>query len=447
MKTLEESLSKIFNIGVLITENQLEDYAVDGCIPRMVVRPRTVEAMSQILSLASEYGSKVVPWGGGTQMGLGNPPTEVDLIVDTTRLDRILDYQPKDLTATVEAGITLDTFKQHLALNEQTVLLEAPQPHSATIGGILAANSSGPSRSSYGTAREWLIGVKVVHSDGRVTKSGGKVVKNVTGYDLNKLYVGSLGTLGIIAEATFKLAPIQPCKQALVATFASVGSALNASARLRNCNYSPNAVQVVSGNALIKLPQRYFPQDAKIAVVISFSGRLKAVERQIYETSRLMQRSEASEVENIPDPEATNLLQAIANLGWTGDDVPWLTLKLVLLPSHIEAIVGVLPALTQPLGDPGIVADVGFGSMQLFWWDTELLGEDTILSVQRTISNLRKSLISVHGTVVVERCASEVKSNISVWGDDPDGIEIMRRIKHELDPSCTFNTGRFIGGI
>ena len=273
------------------------------------------------------------------------------------------------------------------------------------------------------------------------------MVKNVTGYDLNKLYVGSFGTLGIIVEATFKLAPIQPCKQTLVATFGSVSAALNASLRLFNCNYSANALQVVSGNGPLGLPQTYFPGDWKIAVITSFSGRLKAVERQISEASALMQRSEAYWVENLPDPEATNILQAIADLGCASNDSPRLILKLGLLPSYMKKVVGMLPILTQPLGYPGVVADVGFGSMQLSWSGTELLRDDTILLVQRMVEDLRESLMSLDGTVVVEQCPSQVKEKISVWGDYPEGIEIMRRIKRELDPGYTFNAGRFIGGI
>ena len=154
--------------------------------------------MSRVMALVSQEGWKVVVRGGGTQMAMGNLAVEVDVLVGTSRLNRLLAHEPADLTATVEAGMTLGSVQEHLAGRGQFLPLEAPLPSQATVGGILAANTSGPFRLAYGTARDWLIGVRAVHADATVTRSGSKVVKNVTGYDLNKLYVGSLGTLAII---------------------------------------------------------------------------------------------------------------------------------------------------------------------------------------------------------------------------------------------------------
>ena len=165
--------------------------------------------------------------GGGTQRSLGNPPRSYDLALDTRSLDRLIQYEPADLTVTVEAGMSLARLEEILAAEGQFLPLEAPCPSSATVGGMLAAACFGPMSLSYGQPRDWLIGVKVVNADGRVTKGGGQVVKNVTGYDMNKLYTGSLGTLGVIVEASFKVAPKPAVSTTLAAKFASLNDAMS----------------------------------------------------------------------------------------------------------------------------------------------------------------------------------------------------------------------------
>ena len=179
-----------------VTHGQgVKGYAVDGLEPKGVVFPNTIEEMSSLLSAADRDGKAVVPWGGGTAMGLGNRALGCDLVISTSRLNRVLDYEPSDLTVVVEAGITLGTLQEELGENGQFLPLDPPLPDRATIGGILSANSSGPIRAHFGAIRDRLIGIKVVNPNGDVTKGGGKVVKNVSGYDMNKLYTGALGTL------------------------------------------------------------------------------------------------------------------------------------------------------------------------------------------------------------------------------------------------------------
>ena len=198
-------------------------YAVDGVLPNAVVLPSTVKELSEVVSLASDRGGAVTPYGGGTMMSLGNQPRGSGLVVVTTSLDGILQYEPSDLTITVQAGITLAKLAGVLAKEGQFLPLEVPFPGRATVGGLLAAAYSGPLSLFYGLPRDWLIGIRVVNANGTVTKAGGKVVKNVTGYDMNKLYTGSLGTLGIIAEATFKVAPKPPVSRTLAVSFSDTG--------------------------------------------------------------------------------------------------------------------------------------------------------------------------------------------------------------------------------
>lgn len=211
MASLSQVLLESVGINNVLPQEERSLYTVDGIEPATVVLPSTVEELSQLLALANREGVKVVPYGGGTQMTLGNTPDSVDLVAGLSSMNGMIDHQPSDLTATVEAGMTLAKAQDSLAEAGQFLPLQAPSPEKATIGGILAAAHSGPMSLQYGSPRDWLIGIKVVNADGKVTKSGGRVVKNVTGYDMNKLYTGSLGTLGVIVEASFKLAPRPPC--------------------------------------------------------------------------------------------------------------------------------------------------------------------------------------------------------------------------------------------
>ena len=178
-----------------------------GIEPGEVVRPKTVEDVQKAVSDAAETGRAIIPWGGGTAQTYGYLPTRADVLLDMLGMNRVLAHEPGDLTVTVQAGATLDLVQNVLASRNQFLPLDAGHAQTATMGGIIAANAWGPGRTGYGTVRDWLIGLTVVDAQGRLVKGGGKVVKNVTGYDTPKLHIGALGTLGVIVEATFKVAP------------------------------------------------------------------------------------------------------------------------------------------------------------------------------------------------------------------------------------------------
>ena len=289
----------------IVPEERLGDYSVDGVVPRLAVCPTQRHEIVEIVRWAAEEGLAIVPRGGGTQIELGNAPVRYDVALDLSRFNRVLDYQPADLTATVEAGITLADFQRHLASGGKTLPLEAPLSGSATIGGILATGASGPVRASCGLPRDWLIGISVVGGTGVETKSGGKVVKNVTGYDLGKLYTGSMGTLGVIVEATFKLDPLPQRLQALTAGFPSMASAIEAANGLSGQVYAPQGIQVVDGASWRRLPvdlrgavgEGIEASDSApgTAMLVAFvSGRVRAVERRLSEGTGFLRANGAS---------------------------------------------------------------------------------------------------------------------------------------------------------
>src|ERR687893_617057 len=188
-------------------EARAED-AVDGVSPSFVVEPGSVEETSELMKLASDEGLAVAPRGSGTNLSLGNTPRDLDLILSTVRMGEVIEHVPGDQVVRVQSGTRLQDLQEQLARSNQLLGIDPPEGRAgATIGGVVAANSSGPRRYRYGTIRDLIIGITVVLSDGTVAKAGGKVVKNVAGYDLSKLFTGSLGTLGIIATANFRLHP------------------------------------------------------------------------------------------------------------------------------------------------------------------------------------------------------------------------------------------------
>src|SRR5215468_2064843 len=224
-------------------------FVVDGRTPCGVVLPGSADEVARVVSTAAAAGVPVIPWGGGTQMSRGAPPHDGALVVVLRRLNRVVEHEPGDLTATAEAGIRVDALQAALGTRGQWLPLDPPAPGEATLGGVLAANAAGPRRQGYGTARDLVIGIRVVGADGRLVRAGGQVVKNVAGYDLVKLYIGSHGTLGVIVDATLKLRPRPEAEAAGWATFSTLESAVGAAMSLAGSELGPVALTVLNARA------------------------------------------------------------------------------------------------------------------------------------------------------------------------------------------------------
>ena len=464
--TLEPPASLLSPDSLLPSESN-SGYAIDGLTPKWVIKPANRREAAQVLAWASSEGIKVAPWGGGTQIGLGNPPEELHLVLDLSRLDQVVDFQPADLTVTVEAGITLESLQRHLASAGKFLPLEAPLAGRATVGGILATSSVGPLRHAYGLPRDWLIGIRVISPAGEETKAGGRVVKNVTGYDLNKLYTGSFGTLGVIVEATFKLAPLLANQSALVASFPTVQQGIEAGRTLSRQVFAPLGLQVLNEPASRRLELDAAspgPDAAKSAVVLAFfAGRPQALHRRLTESAQLLTKLGAANLEQKQDVDALALLRGVTDLGWAGETRPDLVRSHLVRPQLVMKI-NLPPAASLQLSewlqaDPvfgghdaspevGSMVDVGFGGIRLLSWDSSGGSAEDI-------RRLRKAAGGLGGSVVVEQCPLALKRELDVWGDlssgmDPEvdsGMEIMRRLKNKFDPNRTLNPGRFIGGL
>jgi glycolate oxidase FAD binding subunit len=425
--------------GALLPEEQLGQYAVDGHTPKAVVMPDDVEGLSKVVAFAAQEKLSVTPWGGGTRMVQGNPPTRVDIIVKTTNINKVTEHYESDFTLGIGGGATLTSVRDYLAQKGQYLPLDAPLPDEATIGGILATNTTTPRQLMYNLPRDFVLGMKVVQSDGAITGFGGRVMKNVSGYDIGKLYIGSWGTLGIIVEATLRLLPMPKAGETLVASYGTVADALNAGKAVVSMNFTPQSVEVVTGEALNILPTGVVKNDATAALLVSVSGWPSAVTRMTEECSKLL--SGAQGLERITDDSA--LWQSVTDLGWMKDGGANVALRASVLPSKLEEAIAALDALAVNGSRSGMVVGPGYGGLRSLVW----AGADSPDSVREYTATVRSEIEKLGGYMFMESCPLEAKEGIDAWGEVPGGLGVMKRVKAELDPDGIFNPGRFVEDI
>src|SRR5262249_16572783 len=237
-------------IGDIVGLSHIREARPDDCVvgvpAQMVAEPANAEEVAAILSRCSQTGIAVIPRGGATKLGWGNAPRAANLILSLKRLSRVVEHAHSDLTATVEAGGTIQDFQQALAAHGQRLALDAIWPERATIGGMLATNDSGSLRVRFGALRDLIIGATIALPEGTIARSGGKVVKNVAGYDLQKLMTGSFGTLGIITQATFRLYPLPRTTRTFSITFGDAESANKLAIKLLDSQLAYSGIQLRS---------------------------------------------------------------------------------------------------------------------------------------------------------------------------------------------------------
>lgn len=406
--------------GLLADPASLAQYAVDGLLPAWVAFPAAADEIGRLLALAAEERLALVPRGSGSLMGLGNLPSRVDLVVDLSRLRDFVAYEPDDLTVSVQCGITLGALGARLVQHRQFLPLDPHEGASRTVGGVLATNGSGPLRCRYGTARDLLLGVRFVQADGTVTWGGSKVVKSVTGYDVPKLMVGSLGTLGVLAEATLRLHPLPEVERTWLATFPTYESVAAFLERVLDSSLEPGRLEFVHGPAM----------------AISFGSVEEAVRSQ-GESLVTMARQQGGEACTVSQEIWTRLGRALADAT--------LVLKVATLASATVALAGEIErhaagagVTASLIGEAGHgVLHVGLhGALPADQWD------------QRIIAPLRERVTPDGGSVVVERAPREVKERLDVWGPVEAGtLAIMKRLKTEFDPLGVLNPGRFVDRI
>ena len=267
------------------------NHSLDGLTPSTIESPITLDEISIALAGATSSGLTVIPWGGGTRMGVGNVPTSYDIALDLTGHTGQLEHVAGDLTVIVDAGVRIGDLNEVLEKEGQRLPFEVRNPAQATVGGSVASNAPGRRQSSTGGIRDWVIGMQIVLADGTVTKTGGRVVKNVQGYDLHRLHTGAYGTLGVISQAAFKLAPILANQQTVVAWFDDVRSAGEVGLSLVNGLFTPEAISLVSGPLATDVMAAVIgevtadPGDEVWALLVRLGGGARSIERQLNEVT------------------------------------------------------------------------------------------------------------------------------------------------------------------
>jgi glycolate oxidase FAD binding subunit len=379
------------------------------------LRPETVEAVQQAVRHAAEQGQSVIPWGGGTGQDYGSLPQKADVLLDLSGLSALVAHEYADMTVTVQAGMTLARLQEQLAQHGQFLPLDPPHPEAATIGGILATNACGPLRLGYGTARDWLIGLKVVDAQGRLVKGGGRVVKNVTGYDLPKLHIGALGTLGVMVEATFKVSPKPETTRTLVAQASPASDLKTAATRLW---HETRPVSLL----LHEDTQGRF-------LVVLYHGSESV-------TQEATQRATALVLE-------CRLLPAQVYSGELVPEAPPAAAQVRLSSTPAES-TALHDAAFDALGETAPILDswLGIGALTLTW---EEGNERAHVGVQKALllaktRGVRFTLL--HGSASLRGGALE-----SLWFPAPTARVLHERVKEALDPHNTLNPGRFVCGI
>jgi len=379
---------------------------LDGAPMRLVVRPTSVAEVADVLRSAAADSLTVVPVGGRSKTSWAAPPTSCDLLLDLTGLDRVVEHVAGDLVVVAEAGVRLADLQVRLGAAGQLLGLDPPEK-GATLGGVVSANASGPRRLRYGTVRDLLIGTTVVLADGTVASAGGKVVKNVAGYDLGKLYTGAHGSLGVVVSTTWRLHPVPPARRVVLIELPDAMAAGPLAAALSRSTLTPAAVE--------------------LAATAGGAGQLVVVFESIAESAAVQAES------------AITLLgggSASADLPtWFGqrpggaEDV---LLRLAYLPAALSAVLAALPPGAEVTGS----ACTGVGYVAV-----------PAVEAVLALPVLRRALAPYDGTAVVLRTPDGFRDQLDHWGPVGDAFDLMRRVKDRFDPDGRMSPGRFVGGL
>lgn len=414
------------------SENSTEFPLGDGAIATATESPANLDALRQAVVRHAESGQAIYPQGGRTALDYGEPPRRPGVAIQTTGLARVIDYPAADMTITIEAGMTLAALQEVLAAEGQRLPLDAPQPEKATLGGIYATNTSGPRRFRAGRPRDMIIGIGFVTADGERIKGGGRVVKNVAGYDFPKLLTGSLGTLGIIAELTLT---VRPKPEASAIAWIGLDRAEDADLVLERLNTSrtrPIALELLNRKAAEVIGGDRLPASDWV-IVVGLEDNAASVHWQIEAIGTEVQPGRLEVVEGV---EAEPFWKALAEFP-------------AAEPGPLSLVANVRPSTVVELAtqlDGGcwaIQAHAGNGIVR-----AHRLGEGVgLVEMVPIVNDLRHHAVESGGDLVLSRCPTAWKERLRVWGEPRGDWPLMEKIKAALDPAEVMNPGRFVGTI
>jgi len=438
--------------NIIQDADKLKTYAIDGKKPKTVIFPRTIDEVTRVVAHANQQHLTIIPRGNGTKMGRGGIPKKMDIVLSTNDLNRITDSDCENLTLSAESGITLNEVQKSLARVGRGYFLPLDPPFTdqATLGGIVATNSSGPKRFLYGTARDLMIGTKAVFPNGDVVISGGKTVKNVSGYDMCKLLIGSFGTLGVICEMTFKLLPLPEKEATLLVSFAKLEEADAFAHEVRGSHLIPSSIEILNAMAMLKMKYSIsIPQNGNYLVAIGLEGVVESVERQISEMSEKGKKHGALDTVVLNSDKHQTFWTALRNFSklLIEDSPNLISLRSNFLISKSGEMIESYEKIVRELGmDCALISHAGNGILYAYVLPGKNWRSKTE-SLIELIGKFTAEVVKNEGNLVVESAPLVIKKKVDVWGLSRDDYRIVRRLKEQIDPSDIFNPGRFVGGI
>jgi glycolate oxidase FAD binding subunit len=394
----------------------VDTISIDNSAPLPVRRPATVAELCDVVKEARAAGQGVYPVGGRTTLDVGLPPSKPGVALDTTALNRVIDYPARDMTITVQAGITIAALEAELAKEGQWLPVDVASPEKATLGGAIALNQSGPRRYGYGTLRDYVIGISFVTDDGVEVKAGGRVVKNVAGYDLMKLQIGAVGTLGVVTQVTLKVKP-KPEASALVrmhCTAADLGRVLD----FLHASKSRPVLADVTSDASIP--------SAAWSVWVGFDEKAATVEWQV---STLL-----DEFRSAPVTDVTADRGSATDLRLPAAPESRFVFKATVRPGETARFCNAAGVYVRAHALNGIV----------YGYSDYPVSHDGATPLAKLLAD---TAAECGGTLTVPRCPVEMKKSLPVWGKPSPAWELMRHVKKTLDPDNVFNPGRLFGDI
>ena len=448
---MSDSIKEVYSIvgsnNILDKAQELENYTIEGKKPRIVAFPSTKEEISEILKLANRESLSVIPWGSGTKIGLGNEPSKVDIVISTKGFNRIIEHNVSDLVATAECGLKLNDFQTTLREKNQSLPIDPPHlERGATIGGIIATNDSGPRRLRYGTThgtmRELVLGIKIIRPDGEIAKAGAKVVKNVAGYDIPKLFVGSLGTLGIIIEATVRLYTIPEYSLTCLASFPSIQAAHATALSILNSSLTPTCLELVNSSLSESISTKLHLNLKRNAYVLAirFESVEKAVKNQAAKLNEIWSNydGQGSIVEGDTEENFWYEITEFPSIKGRNSTV---VCKASVLIKDVLIVLEKLEGLSKSTGVETLASARAGNGVLIISLDGDI---PNLLQATRS---LRQLVSSLNGNIVIQQAPSSVRSEIDVWGEIGSSLTLMKRLKSQFDPNRVMNPGRFVGGI
>ncbi|MBW2027977.1 MAG: FAD-binding oxidoreductase [Deltaproteobacteria bacterium] len=474
LKIADDLAGIVGEAHVMTAQDQISQYSVDGVAPGFVVFPKDIEQVSETVKYANEKDLAIVPWGGGSKMSFGNPPERLDIVLCMSGMNHMKDVDVANLTLTVEAGVKLLDIQARLATEDDRCYLplhdlgaesgemicsdrshsgcflpiDAPFGRQATIGGVIASNSSGPRRLLYNLPRDLILGSRFVAPNGDIIESGGKTVKNVSGYDISKLMIGSAGTLGILCEVTLRVLPLPEKMETLLFSFGNFQDASGLCDLIHESNLLPAAVELMNDRAhgFLRTSDMTGLSTGPYMVAVALEAFSEAVDRMGTEIREMARRTNRNGEASIYGDQHSLFWLAVSEL------VPALAMeckdlvsaRLIYPISCWKEIIRLAERnLSQEGLDGAFQVHTGSGVSMV----NILLNGNGSKKTTRVLQGLLSQCRNAGGNLVVHRAPGEMKRELPVWGEPGTDLILMKRIKRELDPKGVMSPGRFIGGL